>query len=42
LNADRVFVERSADAKWEELIKSGVGWQLQENGVVVIRKPKAK
>jgi hypothetical protein len=42
LNVDRVFVERSADAKWEELIKSGVGWQLQENGVVVIRKPKAK
>jgi hypothetical protein len=42
LNADRVFVERSTDAKWEELIKSGVGWQLQDNGVVVIRKPKAK
>jgi hypothetical protein len=42
LNADRVFVERSTDAKWEELTKSGVGWQLQDNGVVVIRKPKAK
>jgi hypothetical protein len=42
LNADKVFVERSTDARWEELIKSGVGWQLQDNGVVVIRKPKAK
>jgi len=42
LNADKVFVERSTDAKWEELIKSGVGWQLQDNGVVVIRKPKPK
>lgn len=42
LNADKVFVERSADAKWEELTKSGVGWQLQDNGAVVIRKPKPK
>lgn len=42
LNADRVFVERSTDAKWEDLTKSGVGWQLQDNGTVVIRKPKPK
>lgn len=42
LNADKVFVERSTDARWEELTKSGVGWQLQDNGVVVIRKPKPK
>lgn len=42
LNADKVFVERSTDAKWEELIKSGVGWLLQDNGTVVIRKPKPK
>lgn len=42
LNADKVFVERSTDAKWEELTNSGVGWQLQDNGVVVIRKPKPK
>lgn len=42
LSADKAFVERSADAKWEELIQSGVGWQLQDNGTVVIRKPKPK
>lgn len=42
LNADRVFVERSTDAKWEDLTKSGVGWQLQDNGTVIIRKPKPK
>lgn len=42
LSADKAFVERAADAKWEELVKGGVGWQLQENGTVVIRKPKPK
>ncbi|USW55599.1 hypothetical protein Slin15195_G089180 [Septoria linicola] len=42
MNADRAFVERSGDKTWEELVKSGVGWQLQENGNVVIRKPKPK
>ncbi|GIZ38489.1 hypothetical protein CKM354_000190600 [Cercospora kikuchii] len=42
LNADRAFVERSGDKVWEELVKSGVGWQLQDSGNVVIRKPKPK
>nr|POE89753.1 hypothetical protein CFP56_20222 [Quercus suber] len=42
LSADKAFIEHSADAPWEELVKSGVGWGLQENGMVLIRKPKAK
>lgn len=42
MNADKAFIERSGDARWEDLVKGGVGWQLQENGNVVIRKPKAK
>ena len=42
MSADRAFLERIADSRWEDLVKSGVGWQLQENGTVVIRKPKPK
>jgi len=42
MSADKAFVERSADARWEVMVRNGVGWQLQENGTVVIRKPKPK
>ena len=42
MSADKAFIERMCDAKWDELVESGVGWQLQENGNVVIRKPKPK
>lgn len=43
LNADKWFVERTADARWDDLVRdSGVGWELQENGDVAIRKPKPK
>ena len=42
MNADKAFVERAGDAKWAELVEGGVGWQLQESGNVVIRKPKPK
>lgn len=43
MSADKAFVERSGDARWEDLVKGGVGWQLQEGtGSVVIRKPKPK
>ncbi|CZT15803.1 uncharacterized protein RCC_01637 [Ramularia collo-cygni] len=43
MSADKAFVERSGDAVWEDLVKGGVGWQLQEStGSVVIRKPKPK
>ncbi|KAK3649711.1 hypothetical protein LTR56_006671 [Elasticomyces elasticus] len=42
LNADKSFVERAGDASWSELVKGGVGWQLQDSGNVIIRKPKPK
>ncbi|RMY10126.1 hypothetical protein D0867_08494 [Hortaea werneckii] len=42
MNADKGFVERCGDASWHDLVKAGVGWQLQETGNVVIRKPKPK
>ena len=42
MSAEKAFVERSTDSRWDDLIKSGVGWQLQEDGTVVIRKPKPK
>ncbi|RMY43212.1 hypothetical protein D0864_15897 [Hortaea werneckii] len=42
MNADKGFVERCGDASWPDLVKAGVGWQLQETGNVVIRKPKPK
>lgn len=43
LSADKAFVERSGDARWEDLVHGGVGWELHEStGSVVIRKPKGK
>lgn len=42
LSVEKRFVERSTDGKWEELVKSGVGWELQEDGKVIIRRPKGK
>lgn len=42
LSVDKTFVERLADGRWEDLVKGGVGWELQEDGRVVIRKPKGK
>lgn len=42
MSAEKGFVERCGDAGWVELVKGGVGWQLLENGSVVIRKPKPK
>lgn len=42
LSADKAYVERSGDQSWEELVKDGVGWQLQETGSVIIKKPKSK
>ena len=42
LSVDRGFVERSADGRWEDLVKGGVGWELQEDGRVMIRRPKGK
>jgi hypothetical protein len=42
MSADKSFVERSGGGTFEELVQGGVGWQLQEDGTVVIRKPKPK
>lgn len=42
MNVDKRFVERTGDARWEELVEGGVGWELQESGNVVIRRPKPK
>lgn len=47
MQADKAYVERSGDAVWNDLVKGdlvkgGVGWQLQESGIVAIRKPKPK
>ena len=42
MSADKAFIERIGDARWDELVESGVGWQLQENGNVVIRKPRPR
>ncbi|KAH7349049.1 hypothetical protein BKA66DRAFT_431898 [Pyrenochaeta sp. MPI-SDFR-AT-0127] len=41
MSADRRFVERCTDRKWEELAKDGVGWELSADGErVLIKKPK--
>lgn len=42
LSVEKRFVERSADESWEGLVKGGVGWELQDDGRVIIRKPKGK
>lgn len=41
MSVDKAFVERSGDARWEDLVKGGVGWELQDS-TVMIRKPKPK
>ncbi|KAK6429916.1 hypothetical protein LTR95_013934 [Oleoguttula sp. CCFEE 5521] len=43
LSVEKPFVESAANAKWEVLVRdSGVGWQLAENGMVVVRRPKVR
>ncbi|OQO10552.1 hypothetical protein B0A48_03850 [Cryoendolithus antarcticus] len=43
LSVEKGFMERAASAKWEILVKEcGVGWQLLESGMVVVRRPKVK
>ncbi|RMZ71546.1 sac3 ganp nin1 mts3 eif-3 p25 [Pyrenophora seminiperda CCB06] len=42
LSADRRFVERCTDRRWDELVEDGVGWELSADGdKVMIKKPKA-
>lgn len=38
----RAFVEMATERSWEELVKSGVGWELKDANTVVIRRPKSK
>lgn len=40
--AERVFIEKMADRSWSELVTEGVGWELQESGVVTVRKVKGR
>ncbi|KXT01904.1 hypothetical protein AC579_1616 [Pseudocercospora musae] len=42
MQADKAYVERSGGSSWKDLVKNGCGWQLQESGMVMIRKPKSK
>lgn len=42
LIADKRFVERSAERAWADLVGDGVGWELTEEDMVVIKKPKGK
>lgn len=36
------YVERCADTSWSALVDDGVGWQLQRDDTVIVRKPKTK
>ncbi|CAN9095873.1 unnamed protein product [Alternaria alternata] len=41
LSADKGFVERVTERRWEELVSEGVGWELSADGEkVLIKKPK--
>ncbi|EME88843.1 uncharacterized protein MYCFIDRAFT_87586 [Pseudocercospora fijiensis CIRAD86] len=42
MQAEKAYVERCGDSEWSELVRNGCGWQLQESGIVMIRKLKAK
>ncbi|KIW08216.1 uncharacterized protein PV09_01144 [Verruconis gallopava] len=41
-SAEKRFVETVADRDWDELVASGVGWELQEDNMVIIRRAKAR
>ncbi|KAF2098077.1 hypothetical protein NA57DRAFT_40329 [Rhizodiscina lignyota] len=42
-SAERGYVERCTGTEWRELVRQGVGWELQSDGeTVVIRRVKAK
>lgn len=42
MSAPRSYIEHSADSSWSKLAEDGLGWQLQADGTVMIRKPKLK
>ncbi|KAL0265162.1 hypothetical protein SLS55_001124 [Diplodia seriata] len=40
--AEKGYIEKCTGRDWDQLVKSGVGWDLQEGDKVVIRRPKAR
>lgn len=42
MSADKGFVERVADRKWDDLVEDGVGWELVEGDRIMIKKPKGR
>lgn len=42
LSVTKGFVERSANKGWPDLVQDGVGWQLVDDGKVIIKRPKDK
>ncbi|EKG20138.1 SAC3/GANP/Nin1/mts3/eIF-3 p25 [Macrophomina phaseolina MS6] len=40
--AEKGYIEKCTGKDWDQLVKSGVGWELQEGDRVVIRRPKAR
>lgn len=41
-SAERGYIEKCTGKHWHQLVKSGVGWELQEGDRVIIRRPKAR
>jgi hypothetical protein len=40
--AEKKFVESMADREWTDLVGGGLGWELQDNDTIVIRRVKGK
>ncbi|GME53325.1 sac3 ganp nin1 mts3 eif-3 p25 protein [Neofusicoccum parvum] len=40
--AEKGYIEKCTGKNWDQLVKSGVGWELQEGDRVIIRRPKAR
>ncbi|KAF4543755.1 putative sac3 ganp nin1 mts3 eif-3 p25 protein [Lasiodiplodia theobromae] len=40
--AEKGYIEKCTGRDWDQLVKSGVGWELHEGDKVVIRRPKAR
>ncbi|KAF2396254.1 hypothetical protein EJ06DRAFT_500759 [Trichodelitschia bisporula] len=41
-SAEKGFIEKMVERDWGALVTSGVGWELQDDGVVVIRRVRAR
>jgi hypothetical protein len=41
-SAEKSFVEAMADREWDQLVAGGLGWELQDDDVVTIRRAKAR